>query len=171
MATTKVWLTIKPIWSNHRTGPDGSTPGVDGMRVSSVLKTRPKSIDGVAVTLTLNIPDEAFYPLRPEVTIDVPEAALHYEPQVTVEFPDAEQERHAKCLAQADNPKDPICIGCAKRPDELSCYEGCPDEGETAAHYVIHNEGTYNWHNGHFLCDGCYIKNGSPSGNPRWICP
>lgn len=84
---------------------------------------------------------------------------------------------------QGDNPDDPICVGCAKRPHELDEYvdaaegelEDIHDEptNDEIKQYVIDEEGTYNDSNGHFLCTMCYIKNGQPS-KPfpnRWVCP
>jgi hypothetical protein len=89
-----------------------------------------------------------------------------------------------------DNPDDPICVGCAKRPYELDEYVQMvtepPDESEPqkfvmaselgqvmlkAKKYVIQEEGTYNPANGHFLCTYCYIKNGQPTGSHGWVCP
>lgn len=82
MVETTVWLMVDPTW------PRGASDVPVGMTVASVLKNKPKRISGVAVKLRLRIPAQAFLPLRPEVTIDVPEGALEYEPEVTVEFPE-----------------------------------------------------------------------------------
>jgi hypothetical protein len=89
---------------------------------------------------------------------------------------DEAREMHRKCMEQGDNPADPICIGCARRPHEIGGYLGCFDEDEhptnkQVAQYVISEEGTYNRANGHFLCDACYIKNGMPSSDRGWVCP
>lgn len=80
------------------------------------------------------------------------------------------RENNRKCVEQAGNPLDPICVGCAKRPDDCG-YQFFTEEGQTATEYVIAEEGTYNRENGHFLCDSCYIKNGSPSSPRGWKCP
>jgi len=87
--------------------------------------------------------------------------------------------RRAVVTAQTDDPNDPICIGCARRPHEINAYievvQGAPDAPvPTAAEvrqYVIEEEGTYNRENGHFLCDEDYIKNGMPSRDGGWVCP
>lgn len=60
----------------------------------------------------------------------------------------------------------PRCVGCHKRPHDFSTYrfmveeEGYADADEA----VRRNEGTYNRENGHFWCDGCYIRAGQPLG-------
>ena len=81
--------------------------------------------------------------------------------------------RHALIMLHADNPHDPICVGCARRPDEIAIYvEIAGDMGfASPAEYVVRDEGTYNPTNGHFLCDPCYIKNGSPTSSTGWKCP
>lgn len=87
--------------------------------------------------------------------------------------------RHEVILLQGDNPEDPICIGCARRPHEIPEYVGCTAGDENAPipsnddvrRYVIEEEGTYNRRNGHFLCDEDYIRNGMPSADRGWVCP
>lgn len=80
--------------------------------------------------------------------------------------------RMERLAAHRDDPNDPICVGCARRPDEMTGeYLVYLEEGETAKDYVLENEGTLNTTNGHFLCDECYIKNGSPSSPRGWTCP
>jgi len=87
--------------------------------------------------------------------------------------------RHTVLLEQKDNPDDPICIGCARRPFEISDYtyalmdseEDTPPTVEEVKEYVVQEEGTFNRANGHFLCDECYIKNGMPSSDRGWVCP
>jgi hypothetical protein len=37
--------------------------------------------------------------------------------------------------------------------------------------YIQKEEGTYNPKNGHFTCDGCYIKLGMPVTNEGWKAP
>ena len=89
------------------------------------------------------------------------------------------RERHRKCIEQADDPNDPICIGCARRPFEIAAYVWAAQEDEDAPapteddvrRYVIEEEGTLNRKNGHFLCDECYIRNGQPSSERGWVCP
>ena len=87
--------------------------------------------------------------------------------------------RHAKCVDQADNPGDPICIGCARRPFEIQAYIDATQEDpdnpvpttDDVRWYVISSEGTYNSKNGHYLCDECYILNGQPSSDRGWVAP
>lgn len=84
--------------------------------------------------------------------------------------------RHKACMAQGDNPADPICIGCACRPYQLDEYRDAMDDPAGASDaeviaYAIANEGTYNPANGHFLCSLCYIANGMPSSPRGWRCP
>jgi hypothetical protein len=82
------------------------------------------------------------------------------------------KERYKKVNEQGDNPKDPICVGCAKRPQELPEYTSAAREANVAPNdYVTYNEGTFNRENGHFLCDTCYIKNGMPSSERGWVAP
>lgn len=90
------------------------------------------------------------------------------------------RQRYAILRAHDDDPMDPICVGCARRPPEIQDYriaamqheDDDPSE-QDVRNYVIDDEGTYNEQNGHFLCDDCYIKNGQPSKPfpDRWICP
>lgn len=86
---------------------------------------------------------------------------------------------HAKVMSQGDNPAKPICIGCAKWPEEISEYREAAMDGpdapepsvEEIREFVIDQEGTFNPSNGHFLCTSCYIKNGSPTSSRGWVCP
>lgn len=56
------------------------------------------------------------------------------------------------------------CAECGKEPSEIEdCYEMAKVEGMTPDEYVIGLEGTYNKHNGMFLCNTCYIAVGMPS--------
>lgn len=87
-----------------------------------------------------------------------------------------EANRRTKVLSEhREDPNDPICVGCARRAHELPnryFYEDInTSDPEAMRKYIIYNEGTYNRSNGHFLCDPCYIKNGSPSSPSGWICP
>jgi hypothetical protein len=84
------------------------------------------------------------------------------------------ERRYDVIKAQGNDPQDPICIGCAKRPDEDERYKMCAaEEGITPLEYVVENEGTLNRTNGHYLCDMCYIKMGQPTGGrgQRWVAP
>jgi hypothetical protein len=65
---------------------------------------------------------------------------------------------------------EPICIGCDKHPDQLSCYLSCAEaEDLSPDDYVRKEEGTFNPDNGHFLCDNCYISAGMPTAPGGWI--
>lgn len=65
-----------------------------------------------------------------------------------------------------------ICIGCNKRPEEISSIVMFAEmEGVTPDEFVLENEGTYNEANGHFLCDEDYIKAGEPSSPNGWVAP
>lgn len=86
MAETTVYLTVEPVWNRYFKDHDGH-PKLQSIRVTKMTQNRPSKIAGVGVTLKLRIPDAAFKPLAPTVVIDVPEGALDYEPEVTVELP------------------------------------------------------------------------------------
>lgn len=96
--------------------------------------------------------------------------------------------RYEVLQAHRDDPEDPICVGCARRPAEMEEYDILlPDyDGEhfdndghlrtlTLAEKrrlaCTENEGTLNSENGHFLCTEDYIRNGSPSNSRGWVCP
>lgn len=90
--------------------------------------------------------------------------------------------RHHTLKRHEDNPLDPICMGCALRPHEISDYQvdyqvvarehedDDPTDSDINS-WVIDNEGTFNPANGHILCDQCYIINGQPSSDRGWVCP
>lgn len=82
---TTVYLQLEPLWSSYR-GSDGQ-PTVRGVKVTKITQQRPKRINGVAVKLTVKLPAAAFLPLAPTVVVDVPEGALEFEPEVSVELP------------------------------------------------------------------------------------
>lgn len=92
MAKATCYLQVEPVWERW-TNFDGDHPLRD-IKVVGLTKKRPPKIRGVAVKLTLSIPDGAFKPLAPEVVIDIPEAALDYEPKVEVNLPDREEADH-----------------------------------------------------------------------------
>jgi len=82
--------------------------------------------------------------------------------------------RYDKIQAQGDDPTKPICVGCARTPEETPVYVDFGGAAQqTATEYVLENEGTLNTTNGHYLCDECYIRNGQPTGDRgrRWVCP
>ena len=85
---TTVYMKLKPRWRRNHYMNEDELAGFD---VDGVNKSRPRRAAGPVVKLTLSIPDQAFYPLRPEVTIDIPEEALDYTATVRVELPDADE--------------------------------------------------------------------------------
>lgn len=69
---------------------------------------------------------------------------------------------------------DMVCIGCDRAPNSIMEYIMAARENEMEPdEYVWHEEGTLNRSNGHFACDHCYIKMGTPSGpnGTRWVAP
>jgi hypothetical protein len=69
----------------------------------------------------------------------------------------------------------PLCISCGKTPAEIPEYIEAaaeePEYFESADDYVRREEGTYNPHNGHFLCTSCYIEAEMPSSPQGWRAP
>lgn len=66
------------------------------------------------------------------------------------------------------------CIGCGLGPEEIRDYDSWAREaGMTNTEFVQSDEGTLNPHNGHFACDSCYARLGSPVGErgSRWVAP
>jgi hypothetical protein len=101
---------------------------------------------------------------------------LHFKRSCAAFGIDAEEgkRRHQAILGHNNDPDDPICIGCGRRPEDLGEYIDAAHFAEvTPIEYVINEEGTYNSLNGHFMCSPCYIVNGQPSRRApdRWICP
>jgi hypothetical protein len=66
---TTAYLVVEPKWSRWRKDTDGN-PALESIKVVRVVQSRPKT-SGVAVKLTIEIPEAAFMPLRPEATIEV----------------------------------------------------------------------------------------------------
>lgn len=67
---------------------------------------------------------------------------------------------------------DLICVGCGKKPSQLSEYVALGAlNGQSAEEFVMEEEGTLNTRNGHFLCDSCYIAAGQPSSPTGWVAP
>jgi hypothetical protein len=65
-----------------------------------------------------------------------------------------------------------VCIGCNGTPKDFWSYsEEATDTGLSPDDYVWQEEGTLNRDNGHFLCDGCYIKAGMPTAPWGWKAP
>ena len=82
MLDTVCWLTLKPTFARR-----GDDVVATGMAVTGVRKNRPTGSREPVVKLRLRLPAQAFAPLAPEVTIEVPEGALSWpEPEVTVDL-------------------------------------------------------------------------------------
>lgn len=76
------YLTLEPVFSPYW----GERDKVSGFRVSKVTKKKPVG-RGVVIQLVLDVPVEAFEPLRPEVVVEI---GMHdVEVQVGVEPPAA----------------------------------------------------------------------------------
>jgi hypothetical protein len=74
---------IEPAWRTNWKDEHALT----GIKVARLTQARPGKPNGAVIKLKVRIPDAVFAPFAPEVTIDVPEHAVHYEPVVTVELP------------------------------------------------------------------------------------
>lgn len=85
MAETTVWLALRPRWRPMRNYE--TDPVLDGFDVEKVTKNPPRGPHGPVVKLRLIVPDSSFAPLRPTVTIEVPEH-LVADPRIEVELPD-----------------------------------------------------------------------------------
>lgn len=83
---TTVYLTLEPKYGTY---PPHDRPVV-GMTVSKVTKSKPEKATGPVIKLRLSIPAAAFEPLAPTVRIEVPEAALDFEPVVIVDVAGAQ---------------------------------------------------------------------------------
>lgn len=89
MATARCFLRIEPVW-RHSFYED--EPRLQEIKVTGVTQKRPRiAQNGCVVELSLSVPDAAFKPLRPQVTIEIPPEALNFEPTVTVELPDVDE--------------------------------------------------------------------------------
>lgn len=65
-------------------------------------------------------------------------------------------------------PFDPYCGRYAA--DIPSVVHQAEENGVTPELYA-QDDGTYNVVNGHFLCDDCYIKAGTPGSGAGWVAP
>lgn len=86
--TTTAYLVLRPSFSSY-------TGNVSSFHVEAVRKKRPTggaASNAVVLALTLRMPEAAFEPLRPEVTITVPEGAYEIVPEVTVDVPPEPEE-------------------------------------------------------------------------------
>lgn len=80
MAETTVWLKLRPKWNPY------IPERLQSFKVVGVSQSKPTNFEGPTVKLKLNIPDKAFAPLAPVVTIKVPDEMLNFTPEVTVEM-------------------------------------------------------------------------------------
>jgi hypothetical protein len=89
MAKTSFYVQLEPEFYAHR-GIDGER-ALRAIRAERITKRRPvQPLPGVVtVKLTVDIPDEAFYPLRPEAVVTIPAELTQTSPvEVTAEAPD-----------------------------------------------------------------------------------
>lgn len=84
MAEVSFYVKLRPVWGRQSYNRDR----LEKVVADGITQKRPDRSAGPVVKLTLNIPDGAFKPLAPEVTIEIPEEAIDYEPKVTVHLPD-----------------------------------------------------------------------------------
>jgi len=164
-------------WTPHAYQEVGGQCAGECRMCGHVREDQVHQLDNMPV-IQFHWPDEAFAGLAATYGIDVDEA----------------RQRVMTMMEHTDDPYDPICVGCCKRPHQLGEYmaavveqEGIEtDWSETdpfddtsipesiallTREYVINEEGTYNPRNGHFLCSPCYIINGSPTEPGGWKCP
>lgn len=92
MARTSFYVTVMPNWSAYNRTPDGE-PKLSGITARRLTQKRPQGgrVGEVVIKLTVEVPDSAFYPLRPEATVIIPEALVDTLP-VTVAALDPEME-------------------------------------------------------------------------------
>lgn len=84
MAETTCYVVLEPEWGRQSWNRDQ----LRGMAATRLTKGRPNKPAGVVIKLKVRVPDAVFKPFAPEVTITVPEDAIHYEPTVEVVYPD-----------------------------------------------------------------------------------
>lgn len=83
---TTVWLTLEPRWRRDY----GHVEAVlEGFEVSKMTKSPPRGPHGPVIALELIVPDSVFMPMRPTVTIEVPEHMIG-EPRIEVQIPEGE---------------------------------------------------------------------------------
>lgn len=90
MARTSFYVQIEPEWYGHSRA-DGER-ALRAIRAERITKKRPlQPLPGtVTIKLTVDVPDEAFYPLRPEAIVTIPADLTEHTPiEVTAEAPDA----------------------------------------------------------------------------------
>lgn len=89
MAKATFWATVEPTWNRW------DNERLAAIKVTKVTQSKPNRsarLGTVTVKLTLDIPDAAFLPLRPEAIIVVPEDMVAANLPITVEATDPEVE-------------------------------------------------------------------------------
>lgn len=88
MVETTFYVQLVPTFRQGYSSSGEAALKVRSITVGSVTKKRPPKPKAPVVQLKLRLPAAAFLPLAPEVTIEVPENAIEYEPVVSVELPE-----------------------------------------------------------------------------------
>jgi hypothetical protein len=88
MAKATFYVQVEPIWSRViRADGEHYLTSIKAERITKSRPARPLP-GSVTVKLTLDIPNAAFYPLRPEVVVVVPDSLVQANPiRVEVEDP------------------------------------------------------------------------------------
>lgn len=87
---TTFYVQLEPVFSSYVRSLDGERPlrEVRATRITQKKPTKPLS-GTVTIKLTVDIPDQAFYPLRPEAVVTIPADLTAPTPlEVTAEQPD-----------------------------------------------------------------------------------
>lgn len=87
---TSFYVQLEPVFSSYVRSSDGEHPlrEVRATRITQKRPTKPMS-GSVTIKLTIDIPEEAFYPLRPEATVTIPADLTAVTPiEVEAEQPD-----------------------------------------------------------------------------------
>jgi hypothetical protein len=70
---TTFYLHVVPEWG---WSPPGAPKKLTGIKAAKLTQKPPGKIDGVAVKLTIDIEDAAFYPLSPAAEVKIPAKAI-----------------------------------------------------------------------------------------------
>lgn len=75
MKRAEAYLVLEPRWSSYSWQGDKV---LNGFTITRVVQNRPKTVPGDAVVMriAIRVPDAAFKPISPSVTIEVPESML-----------------------------------------------------------------------------------------------
>lgn len=88
--TAEFYVQLEPTWGWARAGDDKPVRTIRAVGITQKRPVRPKS-GTVVVKLAVEVPDAAFYPLRPEATVVIPSSLTQPHP-VVVEARDPGQE-------------------------------------------------------------------------------